>query len=74
MFLYFVTMAGDKVMGKHARKKADMSGDQWRDEDDVMLFIYTLVLAFSLASKRKKPKLLAIHPRCHSVPYFHSIE
>ena len=33
------------MMGKHARKKADMSGDRWKDEDDfVMFFIYTLVL------------------------------
>ena len=74
MFLSFVTMGGDKVMWRHARKKADVSGDQWRDEDDVMTFIYILVFAFSLASKKNRPKLLAIHPRCHLVPYFHSIE
>lgn len=24
--------------GEHAEKKADMSGDQWRDQDDLVMF------------------------------------
>jgi len=41
-----------------------MSGDLWKAKDSVLFFIYTPVIAVSLASKQasttNKPKLLAI--------------
>jgi len=62
-------------MRKHARKKADMSGDRWKDEDDfIMFFIYTPVFTINLASKKRRTELRAIHLSCHSVPYFHSVQ
>ena len=61
-------------MGKHTWKKANISGDRWKDEDDVMLLIYTPTFIVSLESKSKEPKLRAIHPRYHSVSYFHSVK
>ena len=39
---------------------------QWKDEDDIYFFIYTPVSAASLARKKNRPKLVAIHPRCYS--------
>jgi len=49
----------------------DMSGDHWKAEDSVMFFIYTPVFTVSLAIKKNRPKLLAIHPlRCPPVLYF----
>lgn len=58
-------------MGKHAQKKADMSGDRWKDEDDfVMFFIYTPIFTINLASKERRTELPAIHLRCHSVRIF----
>ena len=46
------------MIGRPVWKKVDMSGDS------VMVFIYTPVFTVSLASKKNKPKLLAIHPLC----------
>ena len=50
------------MMGRQAWKKADRNGGQWKDEDDVRFFIHTPVSTVSLASKKNRPKLLAIHP------------
>ena len=66
-FLLLHSIGVDRVMGKQAWKKAGGSGGQWKDEDDVMLsYILPLVSDVRLASKKNRPKLLAIHPRCHS--------
>ena len=41
---------------------ADRSGDRWKVEGSVMFSIYAPVFTVSLASKKNRPKLLAIHP------------
>ena len=35
-----------------------------------MFFIYNTIFAVSLASKKKRARLCAIHTHCHLVPYF----
>lgn len=52
------------MTGRHAWKKADMSGDRGKAEDSIMFFIilYIPVSAVSLASKKSTPKLLVFHP------------
>ena len=57
------------MMGRHAWKKVDMSGDRWKAEDNVMFFIYTPVFIVSLASDNR-PKLLGIHPPLPSSAVF----
>jgi len=50
------------VIGRHAWRGAGMSGDRWKVGDNVMYSIYVPVFTVSLASKKNRPKLLAIHP------------
>jgi len=63
----------DQVIGRPRGRKRTGVGGRWKDEDDAVFFIYIPVSAVGLASKKDRPKLLAIHPRCHSVTYFHSL-
>jgi len=49
MFLSFVSGSWG---AEHEGKKADMCGDQWKDQDLVMFFTYTAVFTVSLASKK----------------------
>ena len=48
------------MMGRHAWKKVHMSGDRWRAQDSIIFFMYAPVIMVSLASKKNRPKLLAI--------------
>lgn len=41
MSLPFATIRIKKVMRRHAWKKEDRSGGQWKDEHCAMIFIYT---------------------------------
>ena len=50
------------MTGRHGWKKVGISGGRWKAEDNVMFFIYIHLFTVSLASKKNRPKLLAIHP------------
>ena len=60
------TMGVDKVTRRQAWKKADRNGGQWKDEDDVMFFIYTPDSTVSLVSTRvRRIDLSCSLSRCH---------
>ena len=50
----------EKVIGRHAWKKVDITGDRRKAEDSVWFFIYTPIIALGLASMKNRHKLLAI--------------
>ena len=75
MSLSLVVMGIDKTVRKLARKKAEMSGGRWRDEDRVKLFfISTLVFTVSLASKKKRTSCALSTPIVIRWRIFHSVE
>ena len=43
----------DKVAGRHAWKKADMSGGRWAAEDSIMFFIHTPVFTVSFGKQEE---------------------
>ena len=43
-------------------EESRLSGDYWKAKDSFMVFIYIPVFTVSLASKKNRPKVLAILP------------